>query len=1080
MGYSGGVFAAGYRLLEQLGLGGTAAVWRAVDAQGATHAVKLLRPVIVGAPRGDGSALVLREVEAAGRLRHRNIVAVHDTGSLTSEVAGHPAGSPFLAMELADGGSLENVAVMPWPTLKQVASSVLAGLAHAHARGFLHLDVKPANVVRFLRPTTVKLTDFGIARSWVRAQDRAGAIEGTLAYMAPEQLRGEHHLLGPWTDLFAVGAMVFRLASGQLPFPGPVMAVMAQHERRVVPVTTALTPAQNAWLARLLAFEPGDRFHLAAAAAAALDALDDSSDDVDNGAHGGNRVAGAGLALPVVSATAATVLHAESDATVSDATLAMPPDGSSGGLHAPTLFDERSVEAAYVDLAKDALVDHLACDPHSAVLVRGDDVAVARVMRHSRQALQERGLCWSVVIPADDAAPVQHALSDFIGIADAKPDEIASRLQAMGFPLSGAALAAVDVALRPLSSDAERRLALITALLALRKHARLVVYVDDAANNVAALDLAADLLAVPALQVVVGLGDGDGVISSRLDNRATAARLRLLQKPIELDVDQFADEGLIEALQTSMHLSARATQLVADFANGSPDAVIDLLRDGRRRGWLVEEDGVTGIVGDRDYDVETCCAERVAAALAPWTKSEAVALERAAVWGLAINEDEWRASLPDAEPRRLSDLLQQLDAQGLLRWTPTSTPPRLRFLHPSFRAVLLRLADQHGRRAAHHRACALALGTGVRAARHLLAAGDNAAARALWRNALHDALVAGDEHLGRQTKDEIAAAGLGDDDDDVYDAWIDALERRPAAAREKLARVPATAAAATRALAGLVGGMVDAAEGKFAESSTTLRAVVPLLPPFLAEHARYRAADALYYAGRHEQAEDAYARLGASTEDRSMRIRCGFAEAYVKMVRGDKDGAKKGLLDVERQARAGGSTLRDLIQIENALGELARESGDLKDAEARYRRVLLHLRSVGDASLAIGLGNLTITLIDRGADDEARHVAEEILTLLEGAEVRSLLAGPLLFAAVALIDVQPTRAAAVLRRAAAAAGDVTELDFANGYDRAARRALLAGEIELAVEMSKLAIHQWRALERPAAAAALVELFSVLP
>ncbi|QDG53648.1 tetratricopeptide repeat protein [Persicimonas caeni] len=280
-----------FDLLEPLGSGGMAEVWRAEHrAQKTPVAIK-----VITARQARQSAYVdrfRREVQAVAGLNHPGIVGVFDYGQIPDEAASrHPrlvAGSPFLAMELMSGGSLASLPTSSsWADLRALLASMLDALAHAHARGVIHRDLKPANVL-FDRRTdgrlTIKLADFGIAHALRRrcempVTNSPSSSVGTPLYMPPEQFEGRWRDFGPWTDLYALGAMAYEMASGHPPFvaENPVkLAIMhmskappRMHPRFDVPA------GFEEWVQRLLIKEPHARFERAADAARALAALPD-------------------------------------------------------------------------------------------------------------------------------------------------------------------------------------------------------------------------------------------------------------------------------------------------------------------------------------------------------------------------------------------------------------------------------------------------------------------------------------------------------------------------------------------------------------------------------------------------------------------------------------------------------------------------------------------------------------------------------------------------------------------------------------------------------------------------------------
>src|SRR5262249_52980929 len=155
-----------------------------------------------------------REAEAAARFQHPNIIHVYEVGE--------QAGRTYLSMEYAEGGSLAlRSCGTPWEPRR--AAELVATLARAmyaaHQRGIIHCDLKPANVL-LSGDGTPKISDFGLARQ--REQEarhsQSGAILGTPAYMAPEQAAGSSGEVGSWTDVYALGAILYELLTGRPPF----------------------------------------------------------------------------------------------------------------------------------------------------------------------------------------------------------------------------------------------------------------------------------------------------------------------------------------------------------------------------------------------------------------------------------------------------------------------------------------------------------------------------------------------------------------------------------------------------------------------------------------------------------------------------------------------------------------------------------------------------------------------------------------------------------------------------------------------------------------------------------------------
>ncbi len=242
-------------------------------------ALKIMRSEIVSDP--SFIEAFGHEVRAAASLDHERITAVFDHGVITKEEAGSDtplAGMPWLAMELVEGGTLADLAGrLAWPQLQTITMDVLDALAHAHARGMVHRDIKPGNVLIDARTGRVKLTDFGLVHS-VDTDEGLDAglgemISGTPAYMAPEQIRCAWRDYGPSTDLYAVGAMVWTLATGHPPHLGSVHDILDQHLAGELPEFDPVfaTPlALLDWIEVMMDVAPHRRFQRAADAAWAL------------------------------------------------------------------------------------------------------------------------------------------------------------------------------------------------------------------------------------------------------------------------------------------------------------------------------------------------------------------------------------------------------------------------------------------------------------------------------------------------------------------------------------------------------------------------------------------------------------------------------------------------------------------------------------------------------------------------------------------------------------------------------------------------------------------------------------------
>jgi serine/threonine protein kinase len=204
----------GYELLGELGRGGMGVVYRARQVSlKRLVALKLIRDGALAGPQQRARFRI--EAEAAARMRHANIVAIYEVGE--------EQGRPFFAMELVEGPSLEKHLAgqpQPAPQAAELVRTLALAVAHAHAQNVVHRDLKPSNIL-LSADGVPKVTDFGLAKrldSQSTGWTQEGAILGTASYMAPEQAAGRPREIGPATDVYALGAILYELLTGRPPF----------------------------------------------------------------------------------------------------------------------------------------------------------------------------------------------------------------------------------------------------------------------------------------------------------------------------------------------------------------------------------------------------------------------------------------------------------------------------------------------------------------------------------------------------------------------------------------------------------------------------------------------------------------------------------------------------------------------------------------------------------------------------------------------------------------------------------------------------------------------------------------------
>jgi eukaryotic-like serine/threonine-protein kinase len=269
---------------KPVGRGGMGEVWGAVHRYSkARVAIKLLSDQ--RAKNLSYHNVFRREMRAAARLNHPNIVKIYDYGAIGADAAAASSGrltegSPYLVMEMVDGDSISMYrGRLPWPKLRQLLLDVLGALGHAHARGIIHRDIKFGNVL--LGEDGVRLTDFGLAHGMSREDMGLAPGGGTPTYMSPEQFQGRWREFGPWTDLYALGCMAWILVTGRPPFNerGWNAKMHAHLTRRPPPlINKVAVPAEfEGWLRGMLRKDPELRFRRAADAIHALHQLSEPS-----------------------------------------------------------------------------------------------------------------------------------------------------------------------------------------------------------------------------------------------------------------------------------------------------------------------------------------------------------------------------------------------------------------------------------------------------------------------------------------------------------------------------------------------------------------------------------------------------------------------------------------------------------------------------------------------------------------------------------------------------------------------------------------------------------------------------------
>jgi tetratricopeptide (TPR) repeat protein len=760
-----------FQLVERIGMGGMGQVWRASHAsQGVPVAVKILSPT---AAKDDEFVQAFKnEVRAVAALHHPHIVTVLDYGQVPD---GPSAGAPYLVMELVDSGSLgTRRGRLRWPELRTVLLALLDALAHAHARGLVHRDLKAQNVL-VSSSRGVVLTDFGLAHLLDRAQDLTHVRGGTPAYMSPEQIEGRWRDFGPWTDLYAFGCLATALATGHGPFgKRPPAETLMAHLREEPPPLAPTTPVPRgfeSWVRTLLAKQPERRFRRAADAAWALLQLREPE-----GRRAGPRR---------VDPEEPTRIETDTNPVAFRHTLGntlppwspqedagrippMPADWRRAELHetAPELrgvglglYGLRAIPLAGREAERDRIWAalrqvHETREPVAVVMHGPAGTGKSRLAHSMAARAHEVGAAtvltathgpWSA--PLDGLVAM---LTAAMGCGGLERGAVQERIDAWGAslgaddPLERSAL--VDLLSdrgpgKDSRADTKRneRLALISRLLGRFAAERpLMVVLDDVQWSADAIDLVSAVLSradpIPVLFVLTV--QDEALAETRREGYRLLA-LQGLPRVERVEVGPLTGRAWKDLVRTLLGLTGDLARKVEARAGGNPLFAVHLVGDWVQRGLL--RPGPKGFelapgahvdLPDALHDVWSRRVEQVLEGLPPAAEH---ALEIASALGPAVNDAEWRAACAIAGVDVPEGLADRLISRRLARAEAAGWS----FVHGMLRESVDRRARGGSRTERWHRACAAVVeearkqgrrGLGMRLARHLAEAGEADAA----------------------------------------------------------------------------------------------------------------------------------------------------------------------------------------------------------------------------------------------------------------------------------------------------------------------------------------------------------------
>ncbi len=988
-------------------------------------------------------------------------------------------GQPWLVMERASGGTLASLPRLPsWARLRRLMVLLLDGLGHAHARGIIHRDLKPANVLVCTRADArpgIKLADFGIAWAMGSGVD-ADLRAGTPRFMAPEQLLGTWRDYGPWTDLYALGCLGWKLATGRAPFAHKrgIEQIHAHLERDPPPFEgrPGLPGGLEAWLRRLLRKQPSQRYACAADAASALLSLCPEATESSPGSEmrphdyptwgspatapwdwsepaatpPDPRVFG----LPTVELKLTAVPVASKPSLLPESFRAPLPCTwerpeiplpavrlvSAGlslyGLREAPLAGRR----AECDALWMALREADSSQDWQLVSIRGPTgIGKSRLVQYLSRRAQELGAAEVVQVShgAGDApmAPLREAVRRVTrchGLEGAELQErIGSSLLDLGVTDPGDVSALASFCSTIASVPAPReRLAVLTCLLgALSRQRPVVLWLDDAQWGEGTLDLTEKLICGQGFPVVVILTIRDEALPEQ--PRAAAALARIEAHPAAqtlcLDpLDRAERAALVRGL---LALNDRLAAEVETRTGGHPGFAVQLVGSWVQRGLLVVgPDGFELAPGAElqvPDDLHLLWGHRLDSALEGLPLEAEIYLEQAAALGRTVDSEIWHAACEEAEeavPGRSAHglsvrraLVDRLARHGLAQEADGGWA----LGHELLRQAVEQTARDSGRWAWHHRSAAAVLARtqaspAERVAHHLLAAGAPEEALEPLQTAVLDAVLLGEIRWSRVLVERLAGALVAAEIPRTDPRWAFVYERRSEIHR-RLGNLGRASKMAKHALAeaevhGWRSAVVQArlqlaraemVRGELAVATAHLQEALALEgDPPEDDDTVGRCLVALSMVAR-AQGNWAEVRQLATRGEyhfaRALRplgaVDCWALLADADLGEGKPEAAVVQLRRVRAFCRDRGNRYGQ-AGADNSLGDIAREQGQVEEAEALYRQAIAAYEATASNDALFPLLNLGLLRLQLGRFEDARPLLQSGLDVARQTERHTL------------------------------------------------------------------------------------------